>query len=228
MRYWFLLLALLAVICVGGCGGSSEHVAEQEILARAPEYIGDAERYQVALRGVGDDRVAFIQVTGYGVKPDANQVIDPLVLTLRDVRFSRQPFRIISVGQATFTGRVSEVALNTAIRKQQPPPSPIGLNQVRVELRQRLVRALATVPVVAVEVPVTTTGRLRIDDGIRIDYAPETLEVGHIGIPRTVQGLLATRINPLIDLSGLRFTPTITEVTVDRGEIIVSGTAALR
>lgn len=229
MRYLPLLIlmswGLLALLA--GCGGNPENAAARELVARAPELIGPAESYRAEVRGLSSRHVDYVRLVGIAVKPDPNLVIDPLVLTLTDIRYQARPFQILNVGSANFTARISEAALNNYVR-QQARPGFGNVSAVRVTLQRHTVIVSADVSLEAVTVPVTTSGQLQVGDGLHLNYLPQTLTVGNVGIPRTVQSILAGRVNPIIDLSGLRFSPRVTSITVNRGELLLAGTAELR
>jgi hypothetical protein len=226
MRYHALFLFLLVLPLLWGCGPDREMHAAREVVAHAPEYIAPAERYQATVRGLSTHRARSIAIIGSAVQIEQHLVVDPLTLTLYDAQFVQQPFRVTSIRTATFSARISEAAANNYLRQQVHPS--VGytgeINNVRVLFQRNLVKVTAMIS----RVPVTTSGRVRIDDGLRVQYVPEKLEALGVGIPRIAQSLLADQVNPLVDLSGLRFVPHITQVTVNPGELLISGTAELR
>ena len=65
-------------------------------------------------------------------------------------------------------------------------------------------------------------------DGIRLQYKVDKLRVLGVGVPPALPSLLTSLVNPLVDLSGLRFTPRITRVAIETGAVSFSGTATLR
>lgn len=226
MRYILMGWLVGALAFIAGCGGFSSDFAERELVDRAPELIGPADRYRAEVQGLSRNRVEYVRLVGIGVRPDPDLVVDPLVLTLRNAQFTTNPFEVTSIGEATFSGRISEASINRYLQKQGRTTG--NFRNVRVELLQDQVRVSALAAVLQVEVPITTTGRIRIGDGLRVNYDPTNLTVGGVGVPASVLGMLATRVNPLVDLSGLRFTPLIERVTIDPGGLLVEGTAHLR
>lgn len=225
-RILSLFLALLATFSFIGCG-DRESAAEREIEKRAPQYIGPAESYQATVEGLSSRSVSSVTLIGTAVQPEPHLVVDPLELRLTNVQFRTDPFEVTSVENATFSGRISEAALNTYIN-QSSRPTFGNIRDARVELLNNRVRATAEYVAPGLTVPVSTSGRLRVDRGIQVVYVPEQLEVGNIPVPAATQGLLASRVNPLVDLSGLRFHPRIERLEVREGELLISGTARLR
>ena len=101
------------------------------------------------------------------------------------------------------------------------------MRNVRIAFYQNRVQVDGTATVTYADVPFSTTGALHVTDGLRVEYDPQQVKVVGIPVPALIKGLLATRINPLVDLSGLRFTPHIAHVTVVPGALLIDGTAEL-
>jgi len=219
--------ALLFLLMLCGCG---DHIStadiEQEIAARAPEFIGPAEGYRAEIHGIDAGRIGEISIVAIGVKPDPNLVVDPLRLTLKGMEFQRQPFHILHTGQATFSGHISESAVNYYLRQQQRTAAGF-LKNIRVEFQRGAVRVSGSFSVLEVAVPIETTGQLQVVDGIRLHYKVVKLRVLGVGVPPALPSLLTSLVHPLVDLSGLRFTPRITRVVLEPGAVTVSGTATL-
>ena len=222
------LLALAMLLAVAGCSDSiSREETERVIAARAPDLIGPADHYRVEARNIGPREVETIRITGVGVKPDPNLTIDPLVLTLRHVRYQIHPFHVLAVGEATFEGRVSESALNEYLLHQQRTESN-AVKNLRVTLERGVVRVDAHAAVAQLTIPIMTSGWVRVDDGQRFHYTAEKLRIMGVGVPVGIQQLLTAMVNPLVDLSGLRFTPHVQRVIPEAGTLVFAGTATLR
>jgi len=220
-------LALFVLLAACGCGDQvSSADIQQEITARAPELIGPAEVYRAEIRKADTGRIGEITIVAVGVKPDPNLVVDPLRLSIKGLEFSKQPFRILQPGTATFSGRISESAVNHFLRQQQRTGSGL-LKNIRIEFQRGTARVSGSFSVLNVDIPLETTGSLQVVDGIRLHYKIDKLRVVGISVPPALPGLLTSLINPLVDLSGLRFTPNITRVTLEPGAVTVSGTAAV-
>jgi len=210
-----------------GCGDQvSSADIEREIIMRAPELIGPAEGYRAEIRGTAASGIGEISIVAVGVKPDPDLVVDPLRLTIKGLEFSKQPFHILRPGTATFSGRISESAVNHFLRQQKRTGSGL-LKNIRIEFKQGAARVTGSVSILNVDIPLETTGSLQVADGIRLHYKIDKLRVGGVGVPPALPGLLTGLVNPLVDLSGLRFTPNITRVTLEPGAVTVSGTAAV-
>ena len=220
----FCVCCLLAI---AGCGDQvSTADLERQIDARAPEFIGPAESCRTEIRGASANRIEEIRIVAVGVKPDPDQVVDPLQLTLKGVDIA-QPFRIRRPGEVTFTARISESAVNAYLRRQQRTDSGL-LKNLRVQFQQGATRISGSIAVMMVDIPFETTGTLKVAENMRLEYDEKTLRVIGVGLPAALPSLVTHLVNPLADLSGLRFTPKITKVTVEPGAVVLSGTAELR
>jgi hypothetical protein len=228
MMRWFVVLCISACcVALSGCGdGGNEAAVRQEMEQRAQEFIGPADQYRVQVAGLTSDAVKSVHFTGYSVQAGPKLIIDSLTVTLADVRFQRAPFAVKGLGRSTFSGRISEASLNDAVRYQARAAGN-QFSNFRITLRRDMVAVAASYTVYGVKIPVETTGMLHISDGIRVMYEPKTLKVGGIGVPNLVQGMLASAVNPLVDLSALRCVPHIDRVRSDTGALIVEGMARL-
>lgn len=221
----FAMLAALLVLLLAGCGGVTEQLAEREVVNYAPQVIGPAESYRADVRGIAPRTVQEVRLVGIAARPDPNLVIDPLILTLRGIQYQRRPFQVTEVAGATFTGRISEAGANEFLRRTGRTTSG-KVKNIRVEFQADLVKVTGVyVGPLAVDIPLSTTGRLRAT-GMHVNFEPVTL-VG-MGLPDFVKGLVAERVNPLVDLSGLRFDPRIDSIVVAPGSITIGGSARLR
>lgn len=219
--------AITALIGLAGCGGGlSATTIEREVVARAPELIGPADRYTAQVQGSETGRIALVQLVGTGVRPTPGLRLDALTLTLRGTQYQLTPFRVQSVEQALFDTRVSETALNDYLT-QRARPSDVVRNP-RVRLLAGGIRAQAGVLVGGTEVPVEAEGQLVSPDGVRVNVVLDRLVVSGVGVPPTVANIVAGAVNPLVDLSGLRFTPRITAIEAQAGAVHITGTADVR
>ena len=71
-------------------------------------------------------------------------------------------------------------------------------------------------------------GRLVIDDMGRLAFEPDRLRVVGIEVPAVAAKVLASQINPLVDLNTLRLPVYLRGVEMGGGEARVTGRAILR
>ncbi|MHB9134371.1 MAG: LmeA family phospholipid-binding protein [Armatimonadota bacterium] len=219
---WAPVLALLLVLT--GCGVVNSY-AERTIQDRAPELLGPADRYQADVRGASRSGVDYLRLEGINVRPAPDLLLDDLTLTLRGVRFQTEPsFHITQLAGSSFTGRISETAVNAFIASRLRDRRQV--REVRITLQQDLVRVVGTVDTLGIGVPVTTTGRL-VAEGNHINYQPVTVTIAGVGLSGRLRDMLANAVNPLVDLSSLRFTPRVEWLGLAQGQLSFSGTASV-
>ncbi|MHB0936270.1 MAG: LmeA family phospholipid-binding protein [Armatimonadota bacterium] len=219
---------MVFLLAIAGCGDQvSPADIEQQIIARAPEFIGPADSCRTEMRGMTANRIDEINIVAIGVKPDPNLVIDPLHLTLQELEFEQRPFAIRRLGNTTFTARISESAVNNFLRQQKRTDSGL-IKNIRVQFQQGTTRVTGSISVMMVDIPFETTGGLKVAENMRLEYDEKKMRVVGVGLPDALPSLVTHLVNPLVDLSGLRFTPKITRVTVEPGAVVISGTAVLR
>ena len=233
MRTVAWLCVVLGIgILLGGCSsGVSRDDIERRVVARAPDLIGPGDRYLVKLGTIDGEEIDQITITGLGVQADPNLVCDPLILTLHHVKFQTAPFHVVQIGGATFEARVSESAVNYYIMHQNRTTTG-NMKDMRVTFEHGVVKVSATAGVGRIDVPIATSGFLRIVDGLRFHYISEKHQVlgVSLGLPGTAQVMnaLLDKVNPMVDLSGLRFTPNVTHLSIEPGAITFTGQATLR
>jgi hypothetical protein len=225
---WMLLGVLVAVLSVlAGCGGVQQNYAAQEIERRAPQIIGPADHYQASVQGLTETQARQVVLVGRNVRPRPDLTIEALTLTLRDVRYQRNPFRVQSVGNSVFNARITDQAVNSYLRavgRTGRTNSPI--RDIQVGFTPNGVSATGNLYTGAIVTPVATFGTLEPVAG-RINYLPQRLTVAGVDVPTNLLQQLATQVNPIIDFTGLRFTPNIQRATITQGAVIIDGTASL-
>ena len=224
MRYFSLVCLLLgALFVVAGCDTTG--IAEREIERAAPRYIGPADRYDADVVGLRQTTAQQVRLTGFGVRPAPNIVLRQLVLTLNDVEYQRDPFRITRIGSALFSGQVTEQAATAYLNARLAANAqPIPLRNVQVTFLANQVRVTGTAVINGNELPVTTTGILQAQ-GQQVLYLPQQITVGDIALGEQLRNAIAQGINPLFDLSQLAFTPLIQQITLQPGLLTISGMA---
>lgn len=205
------LLALSGLGLFSGCAGVAENYAEREIIRRAPELIGPADNYQARVRRLSATHADVVRLVGMGVRPTSGLILRQVQLHLCDVSFQRNPFHVTRVGSMDFTAQVTDGDLNACLL-QAALARHVAIRNVRLTFTQNGVELGALVPVSGQEVQVSTSGILQPIAGTRVDYLPQRLTVGGVALSPVILQQLANRVNPVLDLSGLRYIPLISQV----------------
>ena len=219
----FLLLILFVL---AGCGAKKSSV-EKDLSRLAPEAIGIADSYKVKLGGSKGDMVRRVQVDGVNVQPVAHLVAPEFSLTLSDVQVQKDPFRILGTSSSLFSMRLTEKSINDYL-KETNRVNVRGMRNISVRFLKDTMQVTAITTVLDRDVELLTNGLLQPLAGTQLVYLPQTVSVGGLDVPATIQQELAARINPVIDMAPFRFAPRITAVTVKAGEVVIEGTADLR
>ena len=228
MRYLVAcILLMLSFLLLAGCAGMQESDAEREIGKRAPQIIGPAYSYTAKVRGLSKTHADTVQVTGIRVRPTQNLVLETLLLTFHDVTFRQKPFRVLNIGNAEFSAKATDQAVTNYVSQEGRATRP-GIHQFKVTFLPNAVQVAAIVTVSGQDVPVTTSGTLQIVEETRVNYLPQTITAAEVVLPPDLLQQISTRINPLADLSGLRFHPQVRQLTLAPGILTLSGTANVK
>jgi len=226
---WILLcaLALVTLPWLFGCAAAQESFAEREIVKRAPNIIGPADRYTADVKGLKETSADKVTVNGTRVRPTSTPglVIDSLVLTLRGVQFQRDPFLITNIDQAAFTARLTDRAVNDYLKSRQTATSTV--QNVQLTFTPTEVRAQGTLVTAGQAVAFTTAGTVQ-PEGPLLNFTPRELSLGGVTVPANVLQQFTGALNPLVDLRGLRITPQVQQIALSSGAVTISGTADVR
>lgn len=218
-------LALFTLPWLFGCAGAQESLAEREIVRRAPEIIGPADRYTADVDGLGERSAEKVTLNGTRVRPTPGLVVESLVLTLRGVEFQRDPFRITDIDQADFSARLTDRAINDYWQSKLTEDSAV--QNVQLTFTPTEVRAQGVLVTAGQAVAFTTAGAIQ-PQGAVLNYAPRELSLGGVTVPQELLQQFAAALNPLINLRAQRITPQVQQVALSDGAITISGTADVR
>ncbi len=223
------LLAISLLLGIGllliGCAGE-QGLAERQIVAYAPSLLGPADRYRAHVSGISRSRIDRVRVIGHGVQLSPSLRIDELQLDLRDVRYQRGPFHVLGVGNTTFVARLSDRAINDLLRVQERDARGI-VRDIRVMFQPNQVVVTAVANLLNQPITVSSVGQLQVLGDTSIGFLPQSISAGGVMVAADVQQTIAAGINPIIALSGLRFTPVIQRLRLGNGTLTVEGTAVL-
>ena len=217
------IVAGAMLLLLAGCG-SSERIAESEIVQAAPRYLGPADRYEADVQGLGNSHVQSVKVTGYGVHPQPDLTLQTLTLTLTDVNYQRDPLRITGVGATSFALQASDAAMTSFLASQaQQRAANIPVRNLQVTFLDQLIRITGTATFNGQDMAVVTTGTLQ-PNGAQILYQPQTLTINGAAIGEPTLSTLIGMVNPLVDFSKWQFLPQIQTIVLQPGIITITGT----
>lgn len=224
-----LVLGTAAVCTLPGCTGSSpQTIAAHKIADRLPRIIGPARRYVVQVDGdpfaIGRGRARRIDIDGRDVVMASGLTMDRLTIEADDVSFDVKSRTLQHVGHVSFMGRLGQRNLDNYIARIKPDPPGLSIT-----LRWDDMEVAVPVEVASL----TTTARLSgtlipsRSGPDKLDFVANKASVGIVPVPAKVVNLALDRLNPVLDLSGRRFPVSVTGADVDRGSIVLRGTASI-
>ena len=218
------LLAAAAVTATAGCAGRVvSGTVENKIEDSLPELIGPAKSYRVKVDGsavrMARGKFREIDIHGEDVTMSPGLVVGKLDVHMEDVVADSKKNALTSIGRATFDASVSERSLNEYLSRTRE-------DRMRVELLDHRMMVWAEPKILVTTVGVKLTGRLK-PSGSKIDFAVDQLQVIGLNAPTIAKRAVEEKINPVMDLGHLQFTPEIEAVEMMPGVVRIKGTARL-
>jgi hypothetical protein len=226
-------LLVTPLLLSAGCGRVVQHKAEEAIVELLPRYLGRADTYTVTVSGRPDaiyrGRLRTVHIEGKNVALTPELTINRLTVDIKDVSVDRGSQTLQNVGETRFSARLTEAAINryalgrgTALRDLSI--SLGGDGRTTVTARPELL-GYPTIPV-SLQGQVSLRG-----DGARLDFSPDRASVDtgilgsiSVGIPGFVREHIASRVNPIADLSAAPLPIHADSVTVEYGAATITGT----
>ena len=222
--YYFQLSMLCLLHYCSPVAEVKKNAAIREIVSQAPKLIGNADKFQVDVKGNKGDFTKLVTITGSKVQLSDQLTADELLLTLNNVKTEKKPLGIIEVGSSLFTLRLSDKQLNSYLEKSKRN-NIRGMRNITVKFYKNYMQVSAITNVLDRDVQLITDGLLQPLAATQLIFLPQNVNVGGLDIPATIQQELADRINPLIDMSAFTFKPRVTSISLEPGVAIISGNA---
>lgn len=216
-------LAIVAIL-IGGCAGSIIRPrVEDAIRDSLPEYIGPAKNYSVHTSGSATEMLSgkldSLKIEGDEVQVDPNLTITKLCVQLNDVRVDTDTRAIKSIGSTAIKASISESSVNRYIKETR------GDSNLTVKLEDGKIRVQFAPSVAGVGIPLSVTGKLLIAGEDKINFQADAGAVGRLPIPAAVINKGLERMNPVIDLSTMKFPVSLKEISIRKGAADVTGSA---
>lgn len=222
----YAAIALSGSLTAGCIGSSPRTTAAHKIADALPRIVGPAKHYDVSVDGnafsLSRGRAKSVHIEGDDVQVSPEMTMDHMTIDARDVSFDRKQHRIDHVGNVAFTATLGQRHLDNYIRQMKS--SYPGLE---VALRWNDMEASVPVSIKSF----TTTARLSgtltpsPSSSTQLEFVGEDASIGIVPIPHKIVELALERLNPTLDLSGLRFPVAVKGASIDRGKIVIRGTA---
>lgn len=222
---------LATLLFLTGCHRPVETRAEHAITDLLPRYLGPAQKYTARVSGRPDaifrGRLRSVHIEGTNVQMLPNLVVSRLVVDVKDVSVDRGSGALQNVGETRFSARLSEAAINGYVTRRRPELRDLSISlgadgKATVTARPEIL-GISTIPV-------SLRGIVRLQgDGSHLDFQPDKASldvgIGKIGtpLPEFVADQIASRLNPVADLSEAPFPIVAESVIVEQGAATISG-----
>lgn len=225
MKKIVFLLGICALV-VGCSGGVVRPKIEDGIKAALPDYIGPAKSYDVTVAG---DELAMLQgkmakvvIDGQQVQAAPDLVIAKLWVEMREVRFNTKTRTLKSVDSTDIRATIAEGAMNHYIEESRGS-SDLSLT---LEADKILVHFKPTIR--GYGVPLTISGKAEIVGGDKVNFKADAASLGRLPVPAYVVNKGLDLLNPVIDLSVMKFPVTLKEIRIVKGAAEVDGSAIFK
>jgi len=220
-------LAILAAFVAGCSGGLIRPRVEKGIRNVLPNYIGPAKEYIVRADGSTSSMIKglieHLHIEGKDVQLDPKLLVAQMLVDMDEVRYDPETRELKSVRETTFEASLSEAAVNAYIGKSRESDSDL-----RVRLEPNKVAVEFVPKVVGLNVPVLVTGRPVIAGGDKVNFVADSASVAHLPIPAYIVNKALNKVNPILDMSLMRFPVCLGGVEVKENAVVVKGRAQFK
>ena len=218
-----LPFAIIAIL-IGGCAGAVVRPTVEDAIKRSlPDYIGPAKHYDVKTSGSATEilggKLDSLRIEGEEVQVDPELTITKLLIEMKDVRVDTGTRAMKSVGSTAIRATISEAAVNKYIVARR------GSSDLSVKLERGKIEVLFTPRVGGIGVPLSVTGKLAITGGDKVNFEADAASMGRIPVSAYVINRALAAVNPVIDLSTMKFPVTLERITLRSGAADVVGSA---
>lgn len=229
MRRQRPLVLGLAVAAVACCGCSTT-VVRRSVERRAekmlPGILGPAEDYDVRMVGTRDSELVRgkarrVEVEGRRIHARGQMLVDSMRLVAENIQYTgREPYQV-AVQHSDLQVEFTDDALNEYLKAFQPQYQPeIRFDPDRVHVK-------LVYPVLGAPTPMSGSGRLVVEDGTRLVFKAESVDLSILNRPGYNEKFVEERVNPLLDMRDIDFPARLESVAVLDGRIRAHGSASL-
>lgn len=217
------LLALLLVALVAGCsGGIIRPRVEDGIRDALPDYIGPAKEYSVRCDGNSGAMLGGVikrlHIEGRDVQVDPNLLISRLIVDMNQVRFDPGSHKMKSVESTAFEAVVTEKTVNRYIAQTRQSES-----EMSVQLQPGKVQVKFVPNIGGLDVLIAIAGTLSLAGGDKVNFEADKAAVAHLPIPSLVANKALDRVNPVLDMSAMKFPVILSGITINKGSVSIRG-----
>jgi len=222
-----LLILLVIPLLVGCSKGIIRPNVEDGIRDALPGYIGPAKEYTVRCDGdstamIGG-KIERLHIEGKDVQLDPNLLVSRLVVDMNEVRFNPTSRKMKSVGSTSFEAVVAEKTVNSYIKATRGSET-----EMTVQLQQDRILVRVVPSIGGVDVLIQVAGGLSVTNGDKVNFTADKSSVAHLPVPALVVNKLLDRVNPVLDMSTMKYPVTLSGISIKKGSVSVKGAMDLR
>jgi len=224
-----MAIAVCGAIAAAGCGANSPGTkASHKVADALPGIIGPAKHYKVDVDGdpfaLGRGRAKRIVIDGDDVQLTPSLVVNHLHIDARDLSINRETHKVEHAGSVDFVCAVGQLNLDKYLAQLKP-----GISGLSVKIRWADLEATVPVSAAGLNTTARIQGKLQPSrfGPDKLDFVPNGAQVGVVPVPKRIVELATERINPVMDLGGLKFPVRVESARAETGRLYVRGTTSL-
>lgn len=223
----FIMMSLIAAL-IAGCGGGGliRPRVEKGIKNALPQYIGPAKEYTVRADGSTTDMlnglIGQLHIEGTDVQIDPNLLLSNLWVDMIEVRYNTSR-EVTSVKETKLGATVSESVVNKYIELSRK-----GEDNLSVEFEPGKVLVKFVPNVAGVNIAVTVSGKPEIVGGNKVNFVADSGSVARVPMPAYLVNKILDRMNPILDMSVLKFPVSLSKITINAKSVLVEGSAEFK
>ena len=222
----FIPISILLVLLAGCSGGIVRPRVEKGIKNALPGYIGPAKEYTVRADGstmdIMNGLIARLRIEGTDVQIDPNLLLSNLWVDMTEVRYNTSRV-VTSVKETKLSATVSEAVVNKYIEQARK-----GEDNLSVGFEPSKVLVNFVPNVAGVNIAVSVSGAPEIVGGNKINFVADSGSVAHLPVPDYLVNKALDRMNPILDMSVLKFPVSLKKITIMKNAVFVEGSAEFK
>jgi hypothetical protein len=208
-------------------GGDVLRLAEGILERELPNRIAPAREYKVHLGKAGTNLASGLlgsaEVTALDVKAGEGLLIPRINLRLQDVKVDIANRSLERIGKAFLSATLDEQAVTKYIRR-----SGAGdIQNLKISFRGSSVFISGAPQVNGIRLPSQVEGKPVLRGHRHVDFEAKRASVFGISLPESAVNSLEKKINPVVDLSGLKLPVRITKVAVKGSRLVIDARGEL-
>lgn len=225
MRFVWLLAGMLVLPWSAGCGDPFDGV-EQKMETKLQQVVGPADDYHVRVsRSVTSalgGKVRWIEARGVNVQARPGLTVDRVDIRLEGIWYDRKRRQLKEVRSAAIQIALSAKSVSAYLHQRSPK-----LDGVRISFLPDRIRLVVPGSLVQADGPVELEGRPVMAGPTTVNWEETRVVAAGYQVSDDLLRKLEASINPIADLSRLKFPVELTRLDLGEGMLTLAGAASL-